>query len=190
MIDDILEYEDEIKNRIGEKRFQHTLRVRDTAIKLAKIHSVDEEKAQVAGFLHDCAKIRDIELLKQKSQEYGLEIKGDLEKAPQVIHAHLGSILAKELYNVNDEDILNAIKYHTTGRENMSDLEKIIFLADSTEPMRNFEGVEKLRQLSVKDLDMAMYYSLNSTIKMLADKNVYIVMDSIRARNFYREMVY
>lgn len=72
----------------------------------------------------------------------------------------------------------------------MSDLEKIIFLADSTEPMRNFEGVDKLRELSVKDLDMAMYYSLNNTIKMLADKNVYIVIDSIKARNFYREMVY
>lgn len=190
MIDDIFGYEDEIKNRIGEKRFQHTQRVKDTAIKLAKIYSVDEEKAAIAGFLHDCAKIRDVELLKQKSKEYGLDITGELEKAPQIIHAHLGSILAKKLYNVNDEDILNAIKYHTTGREDMSDLEKIIFLADSTEPMRNFEGVDKLRELSVKDLDMAMYYSLNNTIKMLADKNVHIVIDSIKARNFYREMVY
>ncbi len=190
MIDDIFRYEDEIKNRIGEKRFQHTLRVKDTAIKLARIYSVDEEKAEIAGFLHDCAKIRDIELLKQKSAEYGLNIEGELEKAPQVIHAYLGSILAQKLYNVCDKDTLNAIKYHTTGRENMSDLEKIIFLADSTEPMRNFEGVDKLRELSVKDLDMAMYYSLNNTIKMLADKNVYIVIDSIKARNFYREMVY
>lgn len=189
MIEDILKYSDEIKDRIGEKRFLHTLRVKDTAIELAKIYSVDEDKAAVAGLLHDCAKIRDVNLLKEEAQENGLKVEGDFEKAPQIIHSYLGSLFAEKLYNVHDEDILNAIKYHTTGRENMSSLEKIIFLADSIEPMRNFDGVIKLRELSYKDLDEAMYFSLNSTIKMLAEKNIYIVPETLYARNFYREMV-
>lgn len=189
MIDDILIYSDEIKQRIGEKRFLHTLRVKDTCVKLAKYYSVDINKAAVAGFLHDCAKIRDINLLKQEAKKFGLKMNLEFERAPQIIHSYLGAIFAEKFYNIKDEDILNAIKFHTTGRENMSDLEKITFLADSIEPMRNFDGVVELRKLSKKDLNQAMYFSLNNTLKMLIEKNSYIVIETVLARNFYREMV-
>lgn len=189
MNDNILMYSDEIKKRIGEKRFLHTIRVRDTAIELAKIYSVDIEKAAIAGFLHDCAKIRDIDLLKKEAIKFGLKMNSEFEKAPQIIHSYLGAIFAEQLYKVKDEDILNAIKYHTTGRENMSNLEKIIFLADSIEPMRNYDDVSQLRTLSKLDLNQAMYFSLNATLKMLTEKNAHIVIDTVFARNFYREMV-
>lgn len=181
-------YEKEIRNRIGEKRFLHTIRVKDTAIKLAKIHDVDVEKAEVAGFLHDCAKIKDKEELMKEAKKNNLLLTKEMMKAPQIIHSYLGALFAREFYGIDDEDILNAITYHTTGRANMSDLEKIIFLADYIEPMRNFDGVERARELANKDLDAAMYFALNNTLKFLVDHDTYIVLETIIARNFYKEM--
>lgn len=185
---DLKKYEKEIRERIGEKRFLHTIRVKDTAINLAKIHGVDEEKAEVAGFLHDCAKIKDKEELIKTAKENKLLLTKDMLKAPQIIHSYLGALFAREFYGIDDEDILNAITYHTTGRANMSDLEKIIFLADYIEPMRNFDGVEKARELANKDLDAAMYFALNNTLKFLVERDSYIVLETIIARNFYKEM--
>lgn len=181
-------YEKEIRDRIGEKRFLHTLRVRDTAIELAKIHGVDQEKAEVAGFLHDCAKIRDHEELIKAAKKSGLLLTKEMQKAPQIIHSYLGALYARDLYGIEDEDILNAITYHTTGRANMSDLEKIIFLADYIEPMRNFDGVEKARQLAKKDLDEAMYFALNNTLNFLVKHDTYIVPTTVTARNYYKEL--
>ncbi len=181
------QYEKEIRDRIGEKRFLHTLRVRDTALELAKIYEVDQEKAEVAGFLHDCAKIRDHDELIKSANEAGLLLTKEMIKAPQIIHSYLGAIYARDLYGIEDEDILNAITYHTTGRANMSDLEKIIFLADYIEPMRNFDGVERARQLAKKDLDAAMYFALNNTLKFLVDHDTYIVPTTVTARNYYKE---
>lgn len=183
----LTKYEKEIRGRIGEKRFLHTLRVRDTALELAKIYEVDQEKAEVAGFLHDCAKIRDHDELIKAAKEAGLLLTKEMIKAPQIIHSYLGAIYARDLYGIEDEDILNAITYHTTGRANMSDLEKIIFLADYIEPMRNFDGVERARQLAKNDLDTAMYFALNNTLKFLVDHDTYIVPTTVTARNYYKE---
>ena len=109
-------------------------------------------------------------------------------KAPQIIHSYLGALFAREFYGIDDEDILNAITYHTTGRANMSDLEKIIFLADYIEPLRNFDGVERARELANKDLDAAMYFALNNTLKFLVERDNYIVVETVLARNYYKEM--
>ena len=185
---DLKKYENEIRERIGEKRFLHTIRVKDTAIKLAKIHDVDLEKAEVAGFLHDCAKIRDKKDLIKKAKANDLLLTKEMMKAPQIIHSYLGALFAREFYGIDDEDILNAITYHTTGRANMSNLEKIIFLADYIEPLRNFDGVEMARELANKDLDAAMYFALNNTLKFLVERDNYIVVETVLARNYYKEM--
>ena len=158
MNNDLKKFESEICERIGEKRYLHTIRVRDVAIDLANIYGVD------------------------------LLITEEMKRAPQIIHSHLGRVMAKNLYGIDDEDILNAISYHTTGRPNMSDLEKIIFLADYIEPMRNFDGVDVARKLAKKDLDSAMYFALNNTLKFLVEKDKYIVVETVLARNFYEEM--
>lgn len=185
----IYDYEDEIKDKIGEKRFLHTLRVKDIAVELSKIYGVDEKKAEIAGFLHDVAKFKNKELLYEYVRIYNLEMTEDLKKAPQIIHAHLGSEIALKKYNIKDKDICNAIKYHTTGRAGMSSLEKIIFLADYIEPNRNFSGVDEARKLAFKDLDKAMVFSLDNTIKFLIDENLYIAIDTIKARNYELELV-
>ena len=188
MNNDLKKFESETCERIGEKRYLHTIRVRDVAIDLANIYGVDPEKAEIAGFLHDCAKIRDEKKLIKEAKNQGLLITEEMKRAPQIIHSHLGRVMAKNLYGIDDEDILNAISYHTTGRPNMSDLEKIIFLADYIEPMRNFDGVDIARKLAKKDLDSAMYFALNNTLKFLVEKDKYIVVETVLARNFYEEM--
>lgn len=181
-------FEEEIIERIGEKRFDHTKRVSDCAVEIARIYGVDEKKAKLAGFFHDCAKYKDLEIIKEMAAKYGLELNEDMTKAPQIIHAHLGAIFAQKMYGIDDEDILNAIKYHTTGREKMSDLEKIIFLADYIEPKRNFVGVEDIRNLVKIDLDKAMLRSLDMNIEHLIETNTYIAIDTLRARNYILEM--
>lgn len=188
MSSDLKKFEKEIKDRIGEKRFLHTKRVEEVALELAKIHGVDQEKAEIAGFLHDCAKIRDKDELLKAAKENKLLLTKEMQKAPQIIHSYLGAVFAKKFYGIDDEDILNAITYHTTGRVNMSDLEKIIFLADYIEPMRNFDGVEEARELAKKDLDEAMYFALNNTLKFLVTHDTYIVPSTVTARNFYKEL--
>ena len=99
-------------------------------------------------------------------------------------HSIAGSLLVSEKFNVTDEDILNAIKFHTTGRENMSKLEKIVFLADIISADRNFEGVEFLRQISEENLDLAVFYALKFSIENLARKKAPIHIDTINAYNF------
>lgn len=176
-----------IEERIGKRRMEHTLRVVETAQKLAKHYGVDLEKAKIAAFFHDCAKIRDQEKLFQTSDKYGLSLSKEMRAAPQIIHSYLGAIIAEKEYNVQEEDILNAIRYHTTGREHMSDLEKIIFLADYIEPGRDFPGVEKARELAAKDLDEAMSYCLTHTISFLLENNGVIALDTVKARNYLLE---
>lgn len=181
------EYRDEIIERIGEKRFLHSLRVADCAKELAKIHNCDENKAYTAGFFHDCGKIRDLEKLKEKFVRAGFQIKDDFIHAPQIIHSYYGAYLTKKRYNIDDDDIINAITFHTTGRANMSDLEKIIFLADYIEPMRNFSGVDKARELAKESLDEAMLFALDNTLLFLIKNGEYIAIDTVKARNYYKE---
>ncbi|MDO5715834.1 MAG: bis(5'-nucleosyl)-tetraphosphatase (symmetrical) YqeK [Tissierellia bacterium] len=176
-----------IEARIGKKRMEHTYRVMETAEKLATIYNVDVEKVKTAAFLHDCAKMKDRKDLIRAANHYDMLLTKEMKKAPQIIHAYLGALIAEREYHIKDEDILNGIQYHTTGRENMSDLEKIIFLADYMEPKRNFPGVEKARELAEKDLNEAMLYALTQTIHHLLDSNEVIALDTIKARNYLLE---
>lgn len=178
----------DIINRIGIKRFEHSVRVSEEAIKLAKHYKIDYEKARIAGLYHDCAKIRDLDLLLKTAGEYELIISHDMHYSPQIIHAFLGAEIALKKYNIDDQEILDAMRYHTTGRKNMSMLEKIIYLADVIEPMRNFDGVEELRSIVYANIDDAMVKNLTDTIMLLAQKNNHIATLTFEARNYLLEM--
>lgn len=180
---------EDILKRIGKERYNHTLRVMQEAVEISKIFGIDEEEARIAGYLHDCAKIPNKEDLFKEVKNYNLDLTEDMKKAPQIIHGFLGAVIAKEKYNIQDEKILKAVAYHTTGRDGMNDLEKVIFLADLTEPMRNFDGVEEIRRLSRINLDEAMLFSLNNTIKFLCKTNEYIALDTLKARNYILEIL-
>ena len=170
---------------IGTKRYEHSLRVAKTAADLAMIHGVDKDKAYLAGVLHDCAKYNEKKYIKK----LGIDIKGypvSSESDP-VLHSFLGAELAKKVYNISDEDLLSAISFHTTGKANMTKLEKIIFIADAIEPARDFKGIEDIRKESVVNLDETMLMLLDSSIKFLISKKSTINPLSIEARNYLIE---
>lgn len=156
--------EDEIKKRLKdnlpEKRYIHSLGVADEAKRLAALYGANEEKAYLAGLLHDCAKgiLNDKQI--EECDRRGVEIDEWIRKCPQVAHGFLGVEIAKTEYGISDSEILNAIKYHTVGRYGMTLLDKIIYIADMTEINRDFEGVDELRKAVDKDLDEAILISI------------------------------
>lgn len=153
-----------LKNTLSGKRYNHSVNVCKEAVKLARLYGVDEEKAYTAGILHDCAKGYSIDKQIKLCEKYGITLgKNELE-CPSVIHAPLGAKIAEYEYGVNDNEILNAIKYHTIPSNNMSLLDKIISVADMTEPSRDFPGVEELRDISYTDIDEAFKLSLKQTL--------------------------
>ena len=158
----------EIKKVQDGKRYEHTLGVEYTAAALAMRFGADLEKAQIAGLLHDCAKcISDQEKL-SICKKHKITITGSEQKAPFLLHAKVGAYLAQNKYGVEDKDILNAITYHTTGRENMSLLEKIVFVADYIEPGRKHApNLAEIRFLAFQNLDHALIRILEDTLNYL-----------------------
>ncbi len=173
-----------LKEDIGIKRYEHSLRVMETSIELAKRYNSSIEKAAVAGLLHDCGKLKGETNLLKVCSDFGIILDGMTKINSELIHSVLGAAIAEKEYGIKDEEVLKAIKYHTTGRENMSLLEKIVYIADLIEPGRSFEGVDKLRKLALEDLDRCLIYSLDNTLKFLIENKKIIHIDSIKARNY------
>lgn len=176
-----------LEKDLEEKRFEHTIGVADTAFALALRYGEDVEKAYIAGLLHDCAKCIDNDKKMSLCKKYNVELSKVEKENPFLIHAKLGAALAKAKYDIEDEGILEAIKYHTTGREDMSLLEKIIFSADYIEPNRkNILGIDEIRETIFEDFDKAVYLILDNTIKHLNNKKQVIDERSLSAYNFYK----
>ncbi len=147
------------------KRFKHTQGVAEEAAKMAKRYGADEKKAYIAGLLHDCAKCIPTSEKLPLCKKYGVKLDDVLIKNPDLTHSFLGAKIAEKDYGIKDKDILNAIAYHTTGRADMSLLEKIIYIADYIEPNRKyFDGLDKARKLAYEDIDKTMVAILNNTI--------------------------
>jgi predicted HD superfamily hydrolase involved in NAD metabolism len=173
-----------LKANLKPKRYQHSLGVRDTAGKLANRYGADEKKARLAGLIHDCAKCMSDSDLISIANENGINIDEVLEETPNLLHGVVACVIAKDKMEINDTDILSAVAYHTTGRPNMTILEKIIYLADYIEPMRDFPGVDDIRQEAEKSLDKALLHSFNSTIRHVLNKGQLLHLNTIKGRNY------
>jgi predicted HD superfamily hydrolase involved in NAD metabolism len=174
-----------LKENLMEKRYIHTLGVAETAKKLAKLNGVSEEKAEIAGLAHDVAKNLSIEKMKNIIEQNGIILSKIEENNPSLWHSIIAHIEAKDKLKIEDEEILDAIRWHTTGKENMSTLTKIIYIADMIEPGRKFEGVEELRKVTFEDLDKGVYAGLNGSLKVLLVSNLLIDDNTIKARNYF-----
>lgn len=174
-----------IKEMLPEKRYRHSLNVANCAVKLSEIYGCDKEKAYIAAIAHDCAKYLNKEEVKHYVDKYKIVL-DELEKDNLALsHSLIGSYIAKYEFGINDKDIINAIKYHTTGKEDMNLIEKIIYIADLIEEDRDFPGVEVLRDLVYnKQLDKALLISFNNTIKLVIDNNQLIHNRTVNARNY------
>ncbi|KNZ40970.1 bis(5'-nucleosyl)-tetraphosphatase (symmetrical) YqeK [Acetobacterium bakii] len=172
-----------LKKALPKKRYQHTMNVVEVAKSLAVRYNCNVKKASLAALLHDCAKnFSDEELIKY-AEANGVRVDSVSRHDPQLLHGPVGAIVAENTYGVQDKTILNAIRYHTTGRKNMSKLEKIIYLADFIEPGRTFPGMDKLKSLAFEDLDQAVIMALSDTIRYVALSDALIHKRTITARN-------
>ena len=157
-----------LKTKINERRFEHSLGVEYTAACMAMVHGADVEHARIAGLLHDCAKGLPTKEKLEKARKHGLPVSKYEESNPDMLHAKLGAYYARYKYDVVDQEILDAICYHTTGRPNMSLLEKIIFVADYIEPNRKMiKDMEEIRKEAFADLDACVIHILKNTIDYL-----------------------
>lgn len=185
---DIKQIEKTLKGMLPERRLKHSLNVSKCAVKLSEIYKCDKEKAEIAGLVHDCAKYFTDEQIEDSIKRFNVELDPLEVNNIALSHSVIGSYVAVDIFNIKDEEIINAIKYHTTGKENMSLLEKVIYIADLIEEDRNFPRVEELRELTYSGkLEEALLLSFNNTIKFVIDNNQLIHPRTIKARNYILE---
>lgn len=161
-----------LQKNLPKELLEHIYSTAKEAERLAVLYGEDTDKARLAALLHDCTKHWDKERHKSYALENGVSLTEDNPKSYRLYHAVTAEIFAGNEFEVKDRQVLNAVRYHTTGRSGMSVLEKIIFLADATEPLRNFEEVEKLRRLADENIDKACAFSLKKTIEKLKSEGV------------------
>lgn len=176
--------EEYLTKNLKTKRLNHSFGVRDTAQKLAEVYGIDIQKARITGLIHDLAKEKSNEEILDICIENNYELDDVSKNSPSILHGFAGRIVANQLMGVTDEDSLNAIEYHTTGRKKMSILEKIIYIADYIEPSRNFLGISDLRDAAFRNLDEAMLLSFDNTIKLVISRGNLLHKNTVEARNY------
>ena len=171
----------DLKEKLPKKRYEHSLGVAYTAASLAMCYGEDILKAELAGILHDVAKAKKSFELKDDMKGYidpytdGAYVDLIANKAPQILHAIYAPYLAKKDYKIEDKDILSAIRWHTTGKKDMTMLEKIVFVADYIEPNRKkLPDLDRIRTLSFHDISEAVKVIAKSTIEYLGSQGIYI----------------
>lgn len=157
-----------LERTLKPSRFLHTIGVENTAACLAMRYSADMNLAALAGLLHDCAKNLSNDELRGESKKYGLEISEVEERQPFLLHGKLGAFYARTRYGIDEDAVLDAITWHTTGRPGMSLLEEIVFIADYIEPSRKeIPGLSEIRRLVFTDITKAVYLTLKNTLEYL-----------------------
>ena len=176
------DYKAIIRSMMGDYRYTHSVNVAAEADELARLYGEDEHKAYVAGILHDITKEIPKEEQLQIIREGGIILDGVQQNAPKLWHSISGSVYVLRL-GIEDEDIINAIRYHTTGRAGMSRLEKIIFIADFTAAERSYPGVETMREKSRQSLEEAMLFAMQFTLSDLSRRELAIHPDEVHCYN-------
>lgn len=171
-----------VSGQMPERRWGHTLGVMESAVALAHRYDEDPQRADLAALLHDVAKYWPIDQQEAVIRDHQLNLEL-LDYDKQLLHAEVGAFVAKEKYGVQDSGVLDAIRYHTSGRIGMTKLDKIICLADYIEPGRDFPGVGRIRELAEHSLEEALVAGLDSTISFLIEKRKRIFPMTVLARN-------
>lgn len=171
-----------VKEQMPAKRWEHTQGVMTTAVLLAQRFGGDEAKADLAAILHDYAKYWPVARMESIISEQGLPA-DLLEHDKQLWHAPVGAYAVERDFGITDTEVLDAVRYHTSGREKMTLLDKIVCLADYMEPGRDFPGVEQIRKLAESNLDQALVAGFDSTLQFLIVQHKRIFPLTIIARN-------
>ena len=175
--------------RMDDNRLKHTISVAETASILANKYDASIDKAYIAGLLHDNAKCKSNDELIKECELFNIEIRGPERQNPFLLHGKLGAYYAVNEFGISDEDIINAITWHTTGRPGMSLLEKIVFVADYIEPLRyKQKNLEDIRRLAYENIDKCVYVISKDTIEYVSDQAFGLDEMTIRTMEFYKEI--
>lgn len=186
----IYEIREQLKKSLPLERYEHSINVSLISSALAMCYDVDIQKAELAGLLHDCAKGIKPEKLEILLKKAGILLSEEDKKTPQNFHAIYGPILAEQVYDIKDKEIYSAIRWHTTGCKNMQILDKIIYIADYIEPIRDkAKNLSNIRQSAFSDLDITMYKILEETISHLQKKKAFIHPKTFEAYEWFQEMI-
>ena len=176
-------YKSVLRENLYEKRYNHSLCVADEAVRLARLYGADEDKCYLAGLLHDVTKNLPEEDHLKIFETFGIMLSAVEKNAEKLWHAISGTAYIKNFLKIEDEDILDAVRYHTTGKADMPLITKVLFLADFTSADRDYEDVDVIRKLVDEDYNKAIIYSLKYTINELVEGSNPIHPDTIAAFN-------
>ena len=173
-----------LKKELDSQRYEHTLGVERMAKNMARIFGEDEERAALAGLLHDCAKCLPLSQM-QKAAKHA-DVDPVMKESKALMHSVAGMCMAESVYGCSDPEVLSAIRWHTTGHANMTALEKIIYLADMIEPGRKpYPGLEELREMCMNDLDGAMHMALRMSLEHVISQGKTLHPDTLAALKAY-----
>lgn len=173
---------EQVKNHIKPKRYKHTLGVMKLAVRLAEYYGEDIIEAELAALLHDYSKYESDKVILAYMASLG-PLHPVIKHKANLAHGYHSAKMAKDLFKVDNEAVLNAIRRHTFGHPEMTQLDKIIYLADSLEENRNFDGIEPIREALFTNLDQALLLSIESTLRFELSKGNMIHEDTIKLRN-------
>lgn len=179
--DKIVKY---LQETLSKKRYEHSIHVANKAVELAQIYGSDIDKARIAGLIHDCAKEMPSDELMDFIRLEGNEPDPVSLAQKELLHGPAAVYFCKNKFFIEDEEILSAVQFHTTGKANMTMLDKIIYISDFIEVGREFPGVNDLRNLAMIDINSALLKSFDSTISYVIQKQRMIHPDTINARNY------
>ena len=179
-----------LKKDLDRKRYVHTKGVADVSLCLAMSYGVDMKKAYLAGLLHDNAKCIPTDEKRNLCKKYQIVLNTAEEKNPELIHAKLGAYRLKDVFHIDDEDIFSAIACHTTGKPEMSVLDKILYIADYIEPNRRpLPMLDEVRKLAFRNLDQAILLILESTLSYLKDKSAELDIKTQETYHYYKKLL-
>lgn len=187
MTEELQKIRNDLASKLKKERFEHTIGVMYTAASLAMCYGENIEDALTAGLLHDCGKYCPAKDQIKLCRKYGITLTSSELEMPALIHAKLGSYLAEHEYGIQDRRILDAVTYHTTGRPEMTMLEKIIFIADYIEPNRKMiPGLEEIRNIVFQDIDRAVCLSAKNTVRYLNDGGKAVDPATVSTYEYYQ----
>lgn len=178
-----------LQSKLAPMRYEHSISVSFTCMNLAMRYGYDLDRAELAGLMHDCGKRYSDEIILKKCLKHGIEVTAAEYKALPVLHAKYGAWLAEHKYGIGDAEVLSAIRCHTTGKPEMSVLDKILYIADYIEPRRyKAENLPVIRKLAYEDLDKTMYAILAGTLDYLKKKGGNIDPMTADAYEYYQKL--
>jgi predicted HD superfamily hydrolase involved in NAD metabolism len=182
---DINEIKKSLKKHFTKDRFEHTLSVMETAVILAERFGADLEKARIAGLLHDIAKEKTIDKLLEICNLYEYKPDEFSMNSINLLHGPVGALIIRNEYGIMDQDIFSSVFFHTTAKEDMSILDKVIYVADKIEPLNCFDGIDIMRHEAITNIDKVLLMLIKKGIKRVLDREDIPHPNTIEAEKYY-----